>query len=48
MGPVTRKIQSHYFDVIRGKQPKYKEWLTSYEVSNASIKPRKALRAQAP
>ena len=47
MGPVTRKIQSMYFDVIRGRQPKYKDWLTTYEVSPPIAKPKKAVRAQA-
>jgi branched-chain amino acid aminotransferase len=43
MGPVTRKIQSMYFDVIRGRQPKYKDWLTSYEVAAPALgKPKRA------
>lgn len=27
-GPVTEVLQSTYFDVVRGKLPEYKEWLT--------------------
>jgi branched-chain amino acid aminotransferase len=48
MGPITRKIQGLYFDVIRGRVPKYKDWLTSYELPNIALKPKRALRAQAP
>jgi branched-chain amino acid aminotransferase len=48
MGPITRKIQGLYFDVIRGRVPKYKDWLTSYELPNVAAKPKRALRAQAP
>ena len=48
MGPVTRRIQSLYFDVIRGRQPKYKDWLTPYDVPNAAAKPKRAVRAQLP
>ena len=28
MGPVTRKLQSMYFDIVRGKNPKYLHWCT--------------------
>lgn len=27
-GPLTKKIQACYFDIVRGKNEKYKEWLT--------------------
>jgi branched-chain amino acid aminotransferase len=27
-GPVTEKIQSAFFDIVRGRNPKYLEWLT--------------------
>lgn len=27
-GPVTEKLQSMYFDVVHGRQEKYKDWLT--------------------
>jgi len=28
MGPVTKKMQEVFFDVVYGRNPKYKEWLT--------------------
>ena len=28
MGPVTRQLQSLYFDIVRGKSPKYRHWCT--------------------
>ena len=28
MGPVTRQLQDMYFDVVRGKNPKYLHWCT--------------------
>ena len=28
VGPLTRQIQSLYFDVVSGKLPKYRDWLT--------------------
>ncbi|HEY8496757.1 MAG TPA: branched-chain amino acid transaminase [Limnochordales bacterium] len=28
IGPITRKLQELYFDVVRGKVPKYKHWCT--------------------
>ena len=28
MGPVTRQLQDMYFDVVRGKNPKYMQWCT--------------------
>ena len=27
-GPVTQKIQNAFFDVVNGKNPEYKHWLT--------------------
>ncbi len=27
-GPVTHKIQNAFFDVVNGKNPEYKHWLT--------------------
>jgi branched-chain amino acid aminotransferase len=26
-GPITRELQAAFFDVVRGKNPEYKEWL---------------------
>lgn len=28
IGPITQKLQSLYFDLVQGKNPKYKMWLT--------------------
>lgn len=47
MGPITKRIQSTYFDVIRGKVEKHAAWLDYYEVSvpptsKESKKPAKA------
>ena len=28
MGPVTRQLQTLYFDIVRGKSPKYRHWCT--------------------
>jgi branched-chain amino acid aminotransferase len=27
-GPITEKIQSAFFDIVNGRNPKYAEWLT--------------------
>lgn len=27
-GPITEKLQSHYFDIVHGRIDKYKDWLT--------------------
>jgi branched-chain amino acid aminotransferase len=32
IGPITRKLQSLYFDVVKGKVPKYRHWCTSVVV----------------
>ena len=32
-GPVTKRIQEVFFRAVRGEEPKYREWLTSYEVA---------------
>jgi branched-chain amino acid aminotransferase len=29
-GPVTRRLQETYLRAVRGEEPRYKEWLTSY------------------
>lgn len=31
-GPTTERLQALYFDVVRGKEPAFAEWLTPYEV----------------
>ena len=28
-GPITEKIQSAYFDIVNGRNPKYAHWLTA-------------------
>ncbi len=28
MGPITKKLRELYFDIVRGKVPKYREWCT--------------------
>jgi len=48
MGPLTRKIQSLYFDVIRGRSAKYKDWLTSFDVIPGSNKPKRAAKVHTP
>jgi branched-chain amino acid aminotransferase len=27
-GPITEKIQSAFFDIVNGRNPKYAHWLT--------------------
>jgi branched-chain amino acid aminotransferase len=29
-GPITKRIQDAYFRAVRGEEPRYREWLTSY------------------
>ncbi|HTF57315.1 MAG TPA: branched-chain amino acid transaminase [Planctomycetota bacterium] len=48
MGPLTRKIQSLYFDVIRGRSAKYKDWLTSFDVTAAPNKSKRPAKAHTP
>ncbi|HVO21719.1 MAG TPA: branched-chain amino acid transaminase [Anaeromyxobacter sp.] len=33
-GPVTKRIQEVFFRAVRGEEPKYREWLTSFEVGS--------------
>ena len=28
VGPITRRIRARYFDAVRGRDPKYRHWLT--------------------
>jgi branched-chain amino acid aminotransferase len=39
-GPVTEKIQGAFFDIVHGRNPKYRHWLTPVETQNVA-----ALRA---
>jgi branched-chain amino acid aminotransferase len=32
-GPVTKRLQEVFFRVVRGEEPKYREWLTPFEVA---------------
>lgn len=32
IGPVTRELRTKYFDVVVGRVPKYREWITEVEV----------------
>jgi branched-chain amino acid aminotransferase len=45
MGPITRKIQTLYFDTLRGRAAKYKDWLTTYEILPSARAPKRAARA---
>lgn len=38
-GPVTRRLQERFFDVVRGRNPKYAGWLDYYEVGPSARKP---------
>lgn len=31
-GPITERLQTLYFDVVRGKEPAFAKWLTPYDV----------------
>ncbi|HYD43379.1 MAG TPA: branched-chain amino acid transaminase [Anaeromyxobacter sp.] len=31
-GPVTKKIQEVFFKAVRGEEPKYREWITPYDL----------------
>ena len=35
-GPITQDIQKAFFDAIRGKAPRYTDWLTPYSIKNSS------------
>jgi len=39
-GPITEKIQGAFFDIVHGRNPKYRSWLTPVETQNVA-----ALRA---
>lgn len=32
-GPVTQKVQTAFFDIVQGRNPKYRDWLDFYEVT---------------
>ena len=31
-GPITKKIQEVFFKAVKGQEPKYREWLTPYDL----------------
>ena len=32
-GPVTKRLQDAYFKAVRGEEPRYREWLTPYDLA---------------
>lgn len=44
-GPVTRRLQERFFDVVLGRHPKYAGWLDYYEVGPSARKPAAKARA---
>ncbi|MFN3487211.1 MAG: branched-chain amino acid transaminase, partial [Planctomycetota bacterium] len=44
-GPVTRRLQERFFDVVRGRHPKYAAWLDYYEVNPSARKSAAKARA---
>src|SRR5438270_13880172 len=36
-GPMTQKLQAMFFDVVNGRNPKYKSWLTPVNAHPAAI-----------
>jgi branched-chain amino acid aminotransferase len=37
LGPITRKLQNLYFDVVKGKLPKYQSWCTPVKIENPAV-----------
>jgi branched-chain amino acid aminotransferase len=35
-GPVTERIQAAFFDIVNGRNPKYRHWLTPVETQNVA------------
>jgi len=44
-GPVTQKIQAAFFDAVKGRAPKYRDWLDHYEVTAAPKESKRPARA---
>lgn len=38
IGPITRKLQSLYFDVVKGKLPQYQSWCTPVKIESAAAR----------
>ena len=36
-GPITQKLQAMFFDVVNGRNPKYKSWLTPVDSDAGSV-----------
>jgi branched-chain amino acid aminotransferase len=47
-GPITKRIQEAFFEIVRGKSRKYARWLTYYDLAASSSRPRNRARAPAP
>jgi branched-chain amino acid aminotransferase len=38
IGPITKQLRDMYFDIVRGKVPKYKHWCTPvYETGGGTM-----------
>jgi branched-chain amino acid aminotransferase len=35
-GPVTERIQTAFFDIVNGRNPKYRQWLTPVQTENVA------------
>ena len=35
-GPITERIQSAFFDIVNGRNPKYRHWLTPVQTENVA------------
>jgi branched-chain amino acid aminotransferase len=46
-GPMTQKLQSMFFDVVNGRNPKYKSWLTPVAAHAGGDVPREDARVAA-
>lgn len=45
IGPITQKLQTLYFDVVKGRAPKYRDWLTPYELGASPKAAKRPARA---
>lgn len=48
IGPITKKLRDLYFDIVRGKVPKYKHWCTPVYDKRAGIFPGREHTSQLP
>ena len=46
-GPVAKKLQEKFFEVVRGQNKKYADWLDVYEVGGGAKEPKRAVKAKA-